>query len=501
MSLDGDSVGPWVLALDIGTSSVRARLHDRLGTGLDPGAAATQRYAWEIGDGAMQVPASELLSHTERVVDAAVARARADGLEIVAVAVAAFWHGLLGLDPAGEPATPVMGWGDQRGVTEALLLRDELDEAQIHARTGCFIHPSYPTVRLAWLRDIDPQLYEGVAAWVSFPEYLEERLFGSRRCSFSMASGTGLLDIHRLEWDGAWLSELGMEQAQLSPLVDAGDPLRGLRPEYARRWPELREAEWHPALGDGVCANVGSGAYGRRSPGLTIGTSAAIRSVWEAETARVPDGLWCYRLDARRWVAGRALSNGGNGIAFLRDVLAMPPRPEAADAAASMPPDSHGLTVLPFLLGERGPGWRSEREAAIVGLTQATTPPELLRAWTEAVAYRLAAAAAQLETALGTADRVLASGGALHSLPFWSGILADVLDRPVVLPAVRETTARGAALVTLERLGLLGDLADAPEPEIAAVLEPDRARHETYAAAALRQSALEAALREWQHDI
>ena len=500
MTADAEApVATRVLALDIGTSSVRARLYDRGGVETDPGPDATRRYTWDLSGGGMFLPAEELFGHVAGVLDAAATRAREDGLQIVAVAVAAFWHGILGVDASGAPLTPVFGWADQRGVRQALRLRAQGDERSIHARTGCFLHPSYPSVRLAWLRDGEPELYARVASWISFPEYLEERLFGTRRCSVSIASGTGLLDVHRLEWDGEWLAALGLTPAHLSPVVDAGVPLSGMLPEHARRWPELRDAEWHPALGDGACANVGSGAIGRSDPGLTIGTSAAIRSVWEAESAEVPAGLWCYRLDGRRWVAGRALSNGGNGLAYLRrDLLA--PGPDTPREAAALPPDAHGLTVLPFLLRERGPGWRAEADAAIVGMKHSTTPAHVIRAWMEAVAYRLAEAAGQLESALGPARRVWASGGGIHASPFWAGILADVLDRPVFRPRGRETTARGAALASMERLGWIAELSEAPEPEIAEVVEPDPVRHAAYIAGARRQRDLESAIAAWRSD-
>lgn len=488
-----------VLALDIGTSSVRARLYDTGGVESDPAPAATRRYGWNLADGGMQLPVAELFEHTAGVLDAAVARARADATPISAVAVAAFWHGLLGVDGSGEPLTPLFAWGDQRGVAEALRLRSAMDEPAVHARTGCFLHPSYPSVRLAWLRAAEPELYSRVASWISFPEYLEERLFGTRRCSVSIASGTGLLDVHRLDWDTEWLDTLGLDPERFSPLTDSGVGLRGLRPELARRWPELRDVEWHPALGDGVCANVGSGAIGRSDPGLTIGTSAAVRVVWEAESAEVPAGLWCYRLDGRRWVAGRALSNGANGVAYLRRSL-LSAGAEADQEAMTLAPDAHGLTVLPFLLRERGPAWLTERDAAIVGATHTTTPAHVVRAWMEAVAYRLADAAVALEAALGPARRVWASGGGIHASPFWAGILADVLDRPIARPAERETTARGAALIALESLGAIGDLGDAPAPAIAEVIEPDPERHAAYAAAARRHRQLESALRTWRSD-
>jgi gluconokinase len=499
--LTADRRGPIVLALDVGTSSVRARFYDTAGRALYAGPIAVRRYAWSLDGGGMTRPADDLLADTFAVLDAAEARAADEDLDVVAVAIAGFWHGLLGLDAAGDPVTPLFSWADQRGSAEAARLSGEVDEAAVHRRTGCFFHPSYPSVRLLWLRSTAPEVFGRAAAWVSFPEYLEARLFGERRCSFSMASGTGLLDIHRLEWDGEWLELTGVRAPALSPLVDAGAPLRGMRPEHTRRWPRISTAEWHPALGDGGCANIGSGAIGRARPGLTIGTSAAVRAVWSAESVEVPPELWCYRVDSRRWVVGRALSNGGNGIARLGRLLdsGSASGALAIDEAASVPADSHGLTVLPYLLTERVPGWETGLDGAIVGMTEATTPAHLMRAWMEAVTYRLREAAVALERSAGPAECVVASGGAIHGSPVWAGIVADVLSRPVVLPDDRETTSRGAALLTLEALGLMSDIAGAAPPQ-AARYDPDPERHARYAAAADRQGRLERALRRWRDD-
>src|SRR5690606_25505388 len=149
------------------------------------------------------------------------AKARAERLEIVAVAIAAFWHSLMGLDRSGMPSTPVFGWGDTRASDTAISLRAQVEERAIHERTGCFLHPSYPLVRLVWLRSHDPDAFARTAAWVSFPEYLEERLLGVRRCSISMASGSGLLDVHRCDWDERAAEVAGIDPRQLSPLVDA----------------------------------------------------------------------------------------------------------------------------------------------------------------------------------------------------------------------------------------------------------------------------------------
>lgn len=480
-----------MLALDVGSSSARARAYGMDGRALATLPTASDTYAWTVTpDGGMQTDADALVARVAGTVDAALAGLRAVGVEVAAVAAATFWHSLLGVGADGAPLTPVYGWGDMRASEAALRLRERVDAEAAHARTGCFLHPGYPAARLLWLRGAAADTFPRVAAWMSFGEYLETRLFGARRCSLSMASGTGLLDLRRRAWDAEMLAAVGVPESALSPLVDTDAPAPELRPEWARRWPGLRGVPWVPPLGDGACANLGSGATGTRRPAVTVGTSAAVRALWEGEPVAVPAGLWCYRLDGRRLVMGRALSSGGSGVAWLRQRLRLP-EPGAAEAeVAAMEPDAHGLTVLPALLGERGPGWEQWAGASVLGMTQATRPAEVLRAWMEGCAYRIGAALDALEGALGPCDEVVASGGAMHASPAWRRILADALGSRVVLAAEREATSRGAALVALERLGSPPAAADPP----AETLDPDPARGALHRRARARQEDAEARL-------
>jgi gluconokinase len=316
-------------------------------------------------------------------------------------------------------------------------------------------------------------------SWLSLGELLLLRFFGEARASLSMASGTGLFGLASCTWDGETLAAVGVDPAALPVVAD--EPLRGLRGEWAARWPELAEVPWFPPLGDGACASLGSGAFGPGRIGLTVGTSAALRVLRADPEPHVPDGLWCYRLDERRTVAGRALSNGGNAFAWLARTLVLPPADELDAALDAMEPGAHGLAVSPGLVPERPPVLDPDERAAISGIGLATPPLHIARAWLEAVAFRIADAGAAVERAYGPAEEVVASGGALHASAAWTRIIADVLGRPVRLATVEEETARGAALVALERLGIVDDLAAAARVG-GERLAPDPTRHEAYAA-------------------
>jgi gluconokinase len=445
--------GPWILAIDVGSSSVRAQWMDADGVPLTDGVAARAEYVWRATDGGMETDADALADLCVRVIDGAVQAGRAAGVAPAAVATAAFWHGLVGLGADGRAVTPLYGWGDGRARAAADALRARLDEAEVHRRTGCFLHELYPAARLVWLRGPAGDSLPRSATWAGIGELLALRLFGELRASASMASGTGLLDLRTQAWDGEMLAAAGVSADALPAVGDA--PFAGLREPFAARWPELAAIPWFPALGDGACASLGMDAAGRRI-GLTVGTSAAVRVLREDAEVVVPDGLWCYRLDGRRTVCGCAMSNGGNGFAWLARTLRLPPPDELEARLAAMAPGAHGLTIVPRLVAERPP--RPPRldgpeTALIAGLTAATGPVEIARAWLEASARAMAEAVDAVEAAFGAADEVVAGGGALHASPAWTRIIADALGRRMRLSPHREATLRGAALLALERIG------------------------------------------------
>lgn len=190
---------------------------------------------------------------------------------------------------------------------------------------------------------------------------------------------------------------------------------------------------------------------------------------------------------------GGALSNGGNLFAWLRDTLRLPDLESLDPALAATEPDGHGLTVLPFLAGERCPGWRGDARAAIVGLSWSTQPEEILRAGLEAVAYRFALIHSLAGPVAEPGHQVIASGGALLASPFWTQLLADVLGREVIASAETEASSRGAALLALEGAGVLADLRDAPA-RVGRVFKPDMVLHARYAEARERQQHLYRAL-------
>jgi gluconokinase len=488
--LKGPKSAPLVLSLDVGTSSARAALYDAAGARLSRGAAVRRYLPTLTSDGGATLDPDTLVATVAGLLDDAVSDAGDLLGQVACVAPAAFWHSLVGVTADGSACTPLYLWMDQRGHAAAAKLRERLDERLVHARTGCVLHATYLPARLQWLKAHEPGLAARAGRWVSFSEYLLGQLFGEAPSSISMASATGLFDQHRCDWDDELLAASGIGREALPPLAAEDQVLRGLRSPWRGRWPSLASLPWMPAVGDGAASNVGAGCTTPERAALMVGTSVALRVCFRTDAVAIPWGVWGYRLDRRRVCLGGALNDGGSLFAWLKQTLRLPDGDALEAGLAALPPDAHGLTLLPLWGGERSPGWAAAARGAISGLGLHTTPMEILRAALEGIALRCAELDGLLREAVPRLSQVVATGGGLLGSAAWLQIMADALGQPLVASAEREASSRGAALAALERLGLLpGAIEDVPPPD-GLHYEPDPARHQLYRAAQERQRAL-----------
>jgi gluconokinase len=417
-----------ILAVDVGTSSVRAAVDTR------------EEVQSPYGHGAGEVGAVELaetcLAAIERAGDADV------------VAISCFWHSLVALDEAGVPLTPVLTWHDVSAAGAAPL--------DAFARTGCPPHASYWPAKLARLRAERPEVFARAARFVGFGEYLFERLTGEVRTSLCMASGTGLLNLRERRWDEQVLQAAGLTGDRL-PLI-SDDPVGGV----------------YPPFGDGACSNVGAGCATEGVAAVMVGTSGALRLIRADDGSAPRPGLFRYLLDEQRVVEGGALSDGGNLYAWLQRTLVG----VASSGIAERPADGHGLTFLPLLGGERSPGWHDDKRGAISGLSFRTTPQDIMQAALEGIAYRFAA----ILELMPEVRELVATGHALLADRDLLQILADVLGREIAVSAVPEASLRGAAML------VRGDQPGAAP--IAGMVSPRLERTRVYRGARARQQEL-----------
>lgn len=460
-----------ILVLDVGSSGLNAIYY---GAGATPteGMEVSLPQCWTWDEAGQEVLGPKaLVEQMCALIDEALALLD-DDQRVVAVGMATLVGSLVGLDEAGRPLTPIYSYADTRSAESADQLREELGEKlkNVEEQTGCKIHPAYWPAQLYYLYKHKPALVAKVATWCDLSTYLYSALLGSPQpIGISVASWGGMLDRYNLSWHQGLLERLQLQADRFPPLADSADWVQGISSAFAERWPQLREARWYRPLGDGAVTNLGCSGFEDDAVVLTIGTTSAAR-VTVRGTPKRPQGLWSYRIDREYSLVGGALSEGGGSFAWLQERLQLPPLTELEEQLMALLPAAHGVTVLPFLRGERAPGWSGDATGMMLGLTDSTSNVEIVRAWLEAIAYRLT----MVVEALPERSKLIASGGGLLASRPWQRIIADVLGKSLYPVLDPEVTSRGVAFLIAHYLG--------NQPKPSPLMKPVEPISEHYAA-------------------
>ena len=451
-----------VIGIDTGTTATKA-----VAAGLDGRvrAGASMSYPLSVpGPGRAELDPGKLSDAAVKALVDVARQCRDNGDRVVAVSLSAFLHGLVPMDAAGRPIGPLVTWADGRAGAQSEQIVASGRAKALQARTGTPVHPMSPLTKLAWWKATDPATLRTTPRWGGVKELvLAELADEPYLLDLSVASGTGLYDIHERRWDPEALQIAGVRLDQLAEVVSTTRKLR-LRNEVAAAAGLPAGTPLIIGAADGPLANLGVGATPAGVAAVSLGTSGALRTVVDAPTADKAGRLFCYALTEDRWVIGGAINNAGSVIRWAAQTF---DRPTAEDAdvrdaallleAAGAPPGSDGLLCLPYLLGERAPWWRPGLRGAYLGLRREHGRAHLVRAAVEGVCQQLALVRDTFADEGITVNEVRATGGAVAS-ELWIGILAAALDLPVAIADTPEGTALGACLLGLHALGDLPDL-------------------------------------------
>ena len=444
-----------VLGVDIGTTGARAVVFELSGRQRHATSAEYPLHSPHPG-WAEQEPAGVLAAVTQCVRQAAEWCA-GEGLTPRALGMSAILHSIIPVDAAGEALGASIIWADTRSAGEAEQIKRESDPLALYRRVGGPVHPMYSTAKLRWMRANRGEVFERAAAFVGIKEYVLRKWTGAHVMDRSVASGTGLYDGRRGTWDDEALAIAGIDASRLPPVIETTD-LVPAAAESLRALGLPEDCAIVAGGGDGVLQTIGTGTVAPGQMVAMVATSGAIRSVVDSFQTDPQGRTWCYYLAAGKWVVGAAINNAGIVYAWLRDQLSHGgPEVELEELnrwAAEVPAGANGLVFLPYLAGERSPGWNANARGLLFGLSLAHDYRHIARATLEAVGYRMRSIFEPMEALAGQATEIRAAGGYIRS-PLWLQIVADVLGRPLQLVDSPEASALGAAQLALLGTGMV----------------------------------------------
>lgn len=433
-----------VLALDLGTSSLKAALVTA-SDGVLAMAAGDLGTTRTAAGAAEQDPASWWSASVRAVRELRAAVHPWRGIRTIVVT--GQMHGVVARGADGRVLRPCLTWADERGGSHLDEMATAVDTAEVLRITANPLTAGMSAAKLVWLRHAEPDTWRATRSVLLPKDELRARLTGEVATDPSDASGTMLFDVDRETWSDRLGDAWEIDPSLLPPIVPSADEAGTLT---AAAGLELGLPPGIPVLigaGDTLTAALGRGVADPDGAGfLGLGTAAQLLVPTAAPVRDARQRINVIRhATPTGWCAMAATLDGGGALAWLAGLVGR--RAAAVDALlteADAADPEHGITFVPHLSGERTPGMDPNARASFHGLTAAHGRAELARSVLEGVAFALREGLDALAD-LGVAPRALRMGGGGGRSLVWPRVLADVLGRRITLAPARNASLLGAS--------------------------------------------------------
>jgi gluconokinase len=438
-----------VLALESSTSAAKAMLYDSEQGVL---AVENESYTPDMDENGRQ--------DTELVYLATmrVGRKAAQGRDIEAISVGGVWHSITVCDTAMRPVIATHIW-TYSGASELCrsVREDKRLARDIYNRTGCMPNITYQPYTLKYLQQQGLDLTDKF--FFSQAGYNFYRMTVERIETYNIASGMGFLDIRAKEYEDLILDYIGIEKNQLSPLGTYRD-LRPLSGECARLLGVRSDIPVVPPHSDGALNQLGNGAYRPKFMTFSVGTSAAIRLSTDSPFLSEPAATWCY-VGVDRWLSGAATAGACNCVNWFKDTL-MGGRMSFWELGEKLLDDDNETPVfLPFLFGERCPGWQDERMGGFHEIKSTNGAQDLFRGLSEGILFNIYQCYLILEKSFGKPEQIILSGGILNSHR-WTQMVSDIWGQEITISKSSQASLLGGVVLALFAAESSDELPDLP---------------------------------------
>ncbi|MCR4401505.1 MAG: FGGY family carbohydrate kinase [Firmicutes bacterium] len=457
----------YVLTIDIGTETGRAALVDPSGSCVRivsvPYEVDCPKPNWVQQDPEMW------WTSTCHNIQQLLKECEVDPASIACVAACGQMHAPVSLAKDGSLVPgPVPLWCDKRTADLCKQIRASNDEVALARLAGNPVCPSWTGLKMAWLRENSPAVYERTWKFLTCKDFINYKLTGEVATDYSEASGTFLMDAERKAWSVELCDVLDVDIGKLPPILPA-DHVVGTVTREAGRQTGL--AEGTPVVtcgGDMMCILLGAGVAVHGVACDVTGTAADISVFCPSPVTDIR--LMNLHHVAPGWIAFGILDAGGGSLKWFKDEFCQEERREAQECgvsvyevmskkASAVGPCSEGVVFLPYLLGERTLGTPNAR-GVIFGLTTRHTKAHVIRAIMEGVNFDLRQSLEIIEESGVSVREIRATAGGARS-SVWCQIKADIYKKPIVALEETEGGIMGGAILASTGAGLYESVEEA----------------------------------------
>lgn len=407
--------------------------------------------------------------------------------KVISICFSASMHSVLPVDKNGVPLGNAITWADNRGKKEASELKNSTLGETIYRATGTPIHPMSPLIKITWLSRNDREKFKRTYKFLSIKSYIIQQLTKSYLLDFSLASATGLLNIHKMEWEDEALRYAGISGEKLPELVPVFHSPGKLRSEYQKSLGLPDGVKIIVGSSDGCLATLGGGVWEESMATITVEDSGAVRIVGKQPLQDSRQRIFNYRLTEKYFISGGPTNNGGvifewfaKHFGDFKNAFDIDYTIEQlVQEAMSVPVGSEGLIFLPYLLGERAPLWNANARGSYFGINIKHEKKHFVRATIEGILYEIYSIGKTLQEHRNI--NALTTNGSFASIPFCTQMLADIFNKPVSIGDNPDSIAQGAFLLAATDLGIYEDLDQAARSVVlSTTYKPQKQNHGVY---------------------
>ena len=450
----------YILALDQGTTSSRAILFDREQNIL--GVSQKEFTQFYPHEGWVEHDAMEIWSSQYSVMMEVIAQSGIDPQELSAIGITNQRETTILWDKeTGRPIHNAIVWQCRRTADLVDSLVEQGLGEYIKQTTGLIPDAYFSATKIKWLLDhvegAREKAERGEVLFGTVDSWLTWKLTGGAAhvTDVTNASRTMLFDIHKLDWDQKLLDALDIPRAML-PQVRSSSEIYGYADIQGVKVPIAGIA------GDQQAALFGQTCFDPGDAKNTYGTGCFLLMNTGEKPVESKNGLVTTVAiglgDKVQYALEGSVFVGGAVIQWLRDELRFLGESRDAEYYAQKVSDNGGVYLVPAFTGLGAPYWDMYARGVLVGLTRGTKREHIIRAAQESIAYQVCDLVHAMEADTGMPLTALKADGGASRDRFLMQFQADIMDRELRRPAIRETTALGAAYLAGLATGVWKDL-------------------------------------------
>jgi xylulokinase len=435
------------LGIDCGTQGSKAIILDAA-SGQVLGQGAANHTMISGANGRREQHTDQWLEAFALATRRALLAANVDGQSILGIGVSGQQHGLVLLDDQGQVLRPAKLWCDTETSAENdRLLKHLGGEKGSLERLGVVIAPGYTVSKLLWTKEQHPDVFARIARILLPHDYLNFWLTGRACSEYGDASGTGYFNVRTRQWDLQLLRDIdssGRLQAALPELIDAHQAVGTILPSIAEHLGINPAALVASGGGDNMMGAIGTGNIQPGAITMSLGSSGTVYAYSDVPKVSPDASVATFCSSSGGWLPLICTMNLTNATGAIRELFDLDLE-RFNDLVAQAPIGADGVSMLPFLNGERVPAL-PHATGSLHGLTMDNlTQANLCRAAVEGTTFGLRYGLDLLrQNGLQSRSICLIGGGSKSAV--WRQIVADIMNTPVICTEHSEAAALGAAI-------------------------------------------------------